>query len=93
MRIVDAHHHIWRRDDLTWLSLRNVASIHLLAADQLNTYDVLRSDDVVFTRGAFDAFVASSTARGTATVAEPASEPEGATETDPESVTTQEAAQ
>ena len=47
-----------REDDLTWLSLRNVPSVHLLAVDQLNTYDVLRSDDVVFTKGAFDAFVA-----------------------------------
>ncbi len=46
-----------RGDDLTWLSLRNVHSVHLLAVDQLNTYDVLLSDDVVFTRGAFDAFV------------------------------------
>ena len=54
-----------RGDDLTWLSLRNVASIHLLTFDQLNTYDVLHSDDVVFTRGAFDAFVAASTPRGT----------------------------
>ena len=47
-----------REDDVTWLSLRNVPSVHLIAPDQLNTYDVLVSDDVVFTRGAFDAFVA-----------------------------------
>ena len=46
-----------RGDDMTWLSLRNVDTIHLLAADQLNTYDVLVSDDVVFTKGAYDAFV------------------------------------
>jgi large subunit ribosomal protein L4 len=46
-----------RGDDMTWLSLRNVPTVHLLAADQLNTYDVLLSDDVVFTRGAFEAFV------------------------------------
>jgi large subunit ribosomal protein L4 len=46
-----------RGDDLTWLSLRNVSSVHLLAVDQLNTYDVLLSDDVVFTKAAFDAFV------------------------------------
>ena len=55
-----------RDDALTWLSLRNVASVHLLAVDQLNTYDVLLSDDVVFTKGAYDAFVngtASATAR------------------------------
>ena len=47
-----------RGDDLTWLSLRNVDTIHLIAVDQLNTYDVLLSDDVVFTKGAYDAFVA-----------------------------------
>jgi large subunit ribosomal protein L4 len=46
-----------RGDDLTWLSLRNVDTVHLLAVDQLNTYDVLLCDDVVFTKGAYDAFV------------------------------------
>ena len=46
-----------RGDDMTWLSLRNVDTVHLLAVDQLNTYDVLLSDDVVFTRGAYDVFV------------------------------------
>jgi large subunit ribosomal protein L4 len=47
------------RDDApTWLSLRNVDAVHVLASDQLNTYDVLLNDDVVFTRTAFDAFVA-----------------------------------
>ena len=46
-----------RDDALTWLSLRNVASVHLIAVDQLNTYDVLAADDVVFTKGAYDAFV------------------------------------
>ena len=63
-----------RDDALTWLSLRNVASVHLLAVDQLNTYDVLLCDDVVFTKGAYDAFVngtASATERK-ATVVEPA---------------------
>jgi large subunit ribosomal protein L4 len=47
-----------RTDSVTWLSLRNVEQVHLLAVDQLNTYDVLVSDDVVFTKGAFDALVA-----------------------------------
>ena len=46
-----------RGDDMTWLSLRNVDTVHLIAVDQLNTYDVLLSDDVVFTRGAYDVFV------------------------------------
>ncbi len=62
-----------RDDALTWLSLRNVASVHLLAVDQLNTYDVLLSDDVIFTQGAYDAFVAATTATGTrpASIVEP----------------------
>jgi large subunit ribosomal protein L4 len=47
-----------RGDDVNWLSVRNIESVHVLSFDQLNTYDVLVSDDVVFTRGAFDAFVA-----------------------------------
>ncbi len=62
-----------RDDALTWLSLRNVASVHLLAVDQLNTYDVLLSDDVIFTKGAYDAFVNGTAASSTrpATVVEP----------------------
>ena len=46
-----------RDDEITWKSLRNVPAVHLLAEDQLNTYDVLDSDYVVFTRAAFSAFV------------------------------------
>lgn len=46
-----------RTDSLTWLSLRNAPQVHIVAVDQLNTYDVLASDDVVFTKGAYDAFV------------------------------------
>ena len=47
-----------REDTLTWKSLRNVPAVHLLAPDQLNTYDVLVSDDLVFTEGALRAFLA-----------------------------------
>jgi large subunit ribosomal protein L4 len=46
-----------RNDSKTWLSLRNAPAVHIVAVDQLNTYDVLASDDVVFTQGAYDAFV------------------------------------
>ena len=46
-----------REDELNWLSLRNVPEVHLLAPDQLNTYDVLVSDDVVFTKEALDEFL------------------------------------
>ncbi len=52
-----------RADAVSWKSLRNVDRVHLIVPDQLNTYDVLVSDDVVFTRAAFDAFVAGP-ARG-----------------------------
>src|ERR1700691_1653230 len=47
-----------RDDELTWKSLRNVPAVHVLAEDQLNTYDVLASDHVVFTEQALTAFVA-----------------------------------
>ena len=47
------------RDDRNgWLSVRNLSNVHALVADQLNTYDVLVNDDVVFTRAALDAFLA-----------------------------------
>jgi len=47
-----------RDDQVSWRSLRNIDRVHPLVADQLNTYDVLVSDDVVFTSGALEAFVA-----------------------------------
>src|SRR5690606_40147975 len=46
-----------REDEVGWLSLRNVPEVHLLAADQLNTYDVLVSDDVIFTKAALEDFL------------------------------------
>jgi large subunit ribosomal protein L4 len=51
-----------RSDDVTALSLRNVPAIHLIYVDQLNTYDVLVSDQVVFTSAALDAFLAGPAA-------------------------------
>ncbi|MFD0558346.1 large subunit ribosomal protein L4 [Stackebrandtia endophytica] len=53
-----------REDQLTWLSLRNEPSVHLLHADQLNTYDVLVNDAMVFTKTAFDRFVGGSKSSG-----------------------------
>ena len=50
-----------RGDEVSWKSARNLEGVHVLAADQLNTYDVLCADDVVFTQGAFDAFVTAAT--------------------------------
>lgn len=46
-----------RDDVLTRKSLRNVPEVHLINADQLNTYDVLCSDDVIFTQNALEAFL------------------------------------
>ncbi len=46
-----------RADAVTWLSLRNAPEVHIVAVDQLNTYDVLAADDVIFTQGAYDTFV------------------------------------
>ena len=51
-----------RDDDLSVLSVRNIAYAHVLPFDQLNAYDVIVSDDIVFTKAAFDAFVASKSA-------------------------------
>ena len=53
-----------RTDAITWLSLRNAPEVHIVAVDQLNTYDVLAADDVVFTQGAYDVFVSRSTSAG-----------------------------
>jgi large subunit ribosomal protein L4 len=47
-----------RDDEVSFKSVRNLADVHVLVADQLNTYDVLCADDVVFTQAALDAFVA-----------------------------------
>lgn len=54
---------IERDNDVAALSVRNLAGVHVLYADQLNTYDVLVSDDVVFTKAAYDAFVAAKAAK------------------------------
>jgi len=50
-----------RGDELTFKSVRNLQNVHVLVSDQLNTYDVLCADDIVFTQAALDAFVAGST--------------------------------
>ena len=52
-----------RDDTLNWVSLRNLPQVHLLEAGQLNTYDVLVADEVVFTEAALAEFV-SGPARG-----------------------------
>ncbi|COZ07776.1 50S ribosomal protein L4%2C RplD [Mycobacterium tuberculosis] len=41
--------------------MRNLPGVHILAPDQLNTYDVLRADDVVFSVEALNAYIAANT--------------------------------
>lgn len=57
---------ITRDDDLSIKSLRNAPQVHLIFADQLNTYDVLCADDVVFTADALDAFLGGGESTGKA---------------------------
>ena len=47
-----------RTEDLAWRSLRNADDLHLLVPDQLNAYDILKSDDIVFSESAIKDFLA-----------------------------------
>ena len=49
---------VGRGDEVSWLSLRNLPTAHVIAPDQLNTYDVLVNDVVVFLKDAYEAFLA-----------------------------------
>ncbi|GIL37440.1 50S ribosomal protein L4 [Phycicoccus sp. MAQZ13P-2] len=51
-----------RSDIVSLKSVRNLAEVHVLAVDQLNTYDVLCADDVVFTQAAYEAFTGETVA-------------------------------
>ena len=57
---------IGRTDETGTKSVRNLPGVHVLTPDQLNTYDVLRSDDVVFSVEALNAYIAANTATDTA---------------------------
>jgi large subunit ribosomal protein L4 len=46
-----------RSEDIAWRSLRNATNLHLIVNDQINAYDVLKSDDVVFTEKAIREFI------------------------------------
>jgi large subunit ribosomal protein L4 len=95
-----------RDDVLNWISLRNVPRVHLIEAGQLNTYDVLVSDEVVFTETALAEFVAGPAkgARGEASSVElpdlttpdipgaiPSIEGEGTTDLDTDDTTEEQA--
>ncbi|MGL4178388.1 MAG: 50S ribosomal protein L4 [Dermatophilaceae bacterium] len=49
-----------RSDVVSLKSVRNLENVHVLAVDQLNTYDVLCADDIVFTKAAFDTLVGAA---------------------------------
>ena len=55
-----------RDDAVGWLSFRNLPNAHLIEPGQLNTYDVLVNDAVVFTQAAFDEFMAGPIATASA---------------------------
>ncbi|WEV26015.1 50S ribosomal protein L4 [Streptomyces sp. 71268] len=59
-----------RSDEAAWLSARNLPQVHILEPGQLNTYDVLVSDDVVFTQAAYESFVAGPAASAKAVASE-----------------------
>jgi large subunit ribosomal protein L4 len=52
---------IGRSDETGAKSARNLPGVHILSPDQLNTYDVLHADDVVFSVEALNAFIAVNT--------------------------------
>ena len=61
---------ISRTEDAAWRSLRNAENLHLLVPDQLNAYDLLKSDDVVFSETAFNDFLkARAAGKGAKSVA------------------------
>src|SRR5487761_865717 len=58
---------IHRDDEVSWKSLKNVPGVHVLTEDQLNTYDVLASDHVVFTEQALAVFLGTGAGTDTGT--------------------------
>ena len=51
-----------RSEEVAWLSVRNLNEVHVLAADQLNTYDVVNARTIVFSQAGLDAFVGARSA-------------------------------
>ena len=52
-----------RDDELSERAVRNIETVHVLPVDQLNAYDVLVSDDIVFSQAALEAFIAAKQAK------------------------------
>jgi len=53
---------VTREESGSWLSLRNLPEVLVMAPDQLNTYDVLTNDHIVFTEAALTSFLAGPVA-------------------------------
>ena len=51
-----------RNDEVSLKSLRNISDVHVIAVDQLNAYDVLKAEDIVFTAAALSQFVEAQVA-------------------------------
>ncbi|GAA4050101.1 50S ribosomal protein L4 [Agromyces indicus] len=52
-----------RDEELSERVVRNIPTVHVLPVDQLNAYDVLVADDIVFSQAALEAFIAAKTAK------------------------------
>jgi large subunit ribosomal protein L4 len=48
-----------RDEELSERAVRNIPTVHVLPVDQLNAYDVLVADDIVFSTAALEAFIAA----------------------------------
>ena len=57
---------IGRTDEVGARSVRNLPGVHVISPDQLNTYDVLNADDVVFSVEALNAYITANTANSEA---------------------------
>ena len=56
---------IGRSDEVGAKSVRNLPGVHVISPDQLNTYDVLNADDVIFSVEALDAYISSASSQTT----------------------------
>ncbi|HYZ66842.1 MAG TPA: 50S ribosomal protein L4 [Mycobacterium sp.] len=59
---------IGRADEAGALSVRNLPGVHVIEPGQLNTYDVLKADDVVFSVEALNAYISANTKSEDSTV-------------------------
>ncbi|BBZ00667.1 50S ribosomal protein L4 [Mycolicibacterium chitae] len=54
---------IGRTDEVGAKSVNNLPGVHVISPDQLNTYDVLNADDLVFSVEALNSFIEANSAR------------------------------